>query len=225
MRQSHVCHRKAWRIHRACVRPGLSINVSVCLSHMEKGACVCVCVFVRACAHFSTTERKRLPAARLWQCWAAKLPKPCAQRCHGNRGLQDWDTHIHTHEHVRTHAKHILSHYLFSPHTHSCSGPAAEQCRRNTEEPACLSWREALHRIRKIPGKMGEQRQKKQQDTEREKERQRQIDKEREWGDITFFSWHSQERVAYRCYKCAKSTPNSYHGCLSFFQKQPVMWI
>lgn len=102
-------------IHKACVKP----SPSVCLSdsHRERFL-MCACI--------SSLQRQRLPAARFWQCQAVKLPEQCAQRCHGNKGLQDWLTH--------TRVKHILS--LFSPHAHSHRRPTAERCNGNTEEPA-----------------------------------------------------------------------------------------
>lgn len=118
------------RTQWACLKPSESFRLSVHLSDSHASS---------VCVHFFSTETKRLPAARLWQSWAVKLPEPCAQHCHGNRELQDWLTHTHTH----TGKTYSLSLCLFTRHTHSHRHPAAEGCNRNTEEPAWAD--EKLH--------------------------------------------------------------------------------
>lgn len=182
-----------------------SVCLSVAESHGER--CVCVCV------HFSTTERKRPPAAQLWQRWATKLPEPCAWRCHGNRGLQDWytrvrarryacaDTHTHT-------GKNIYSLPASSlPHTHSRSSPAAERCNWNTEElrrGITQHWQntEDARRERRTEG--GED----SRGGRGERERNA-----REWNPtITCCSWHSQEEA-----EAFISTPKLYSLWMRIF--------
>lgn len=101
---------------------------SVCLSVAESHGERCVCV----CMHFSTTERKRPPAAQLWQRWATKLPEPCAWRCHGNRGLQDWYTRVRARRYACAH-----THAHFSPphtFTQQSSSRTMQLEYRRTEE-------------------------------------------------------------------------------------------
>lgn len=126
---------------------------SVCLSVAESHGERCVCV----CMHFSTTERKRPPAAQLWQRWATKLPEPCAWRCHGNRGLQDWYTRVRARRYAcaHTHAHTPFLPLLSPTHIHA----AVQQ--QNDATGIQKNWGEALHntgRIQKMPGERGERR-------------------------------------------------------------------
>lgn len=148
------------RIHWACVRPSQSFSLSVWFTWRK----LFVCVY--AFLHYRDKEASCSTILLVLGCkaaWAMCLALPWQQR---TAGLTD------------THGQNI-----FSPHTHSHKSPAAERCNRNTEEPACLSWREALRntdRIHKMPGEKDER--KSERCTGKTK------------LTITCCSWHSQER-------------------------------